>query len=81
MNQWPKIAEMLIITGWHFGDRTADIADAVAIATHQVVTRNAVIGKADRMGMPRHPKAPPPMVYEPRPPSAPAATAQRIGAR
>lgn len=79
MNNWPKIADMLITTGWHYGDRTAAIAAAVSIATNKDVTRNAVIGRADRIGMPRHPKAQPARAYEPRPPAAPTAAAMRVG--
>ncbi len=80
MNNWPKIADMLITTGWRYGDSVASIADAIGLATGKFVTRNAVIGRAWRNGMPRHPKAQPPRAYEPRPPSAPAA-ALRVGAR
>ncbi len=79
MNDWPKIAEMLIITGWQHGDVTADIAAAVGIATNKRVTRNAIIGKAHRMGMPRHPKAGPMRHYEPRPPAP--ASAMRAASR
>lgn len=67
---WPRIAEMLLETGWIYGDNCADIAAAITIATGHPVSRCAVIGKADRMGMPRHPLAIAPTPQKPRPPAA-----------
>jgi Na+-transporting NADH:ubiquinone oxidoreductase subunit NqrD len=76
---WPQIADMLITTGWAYGVPTREIAAAVSIATGREVTRCAVIGRADRIGMTVHPLCDniPSVKHRPHPAAPAAAMAAR----
>jgi hypothetical protein len=76
---WGAAAEMLLTTGWSAGIPARQIAEAISILTGQHCTRNSVIGKADRIGLPRHPLANG-VSYKSLPPS-PSAPAAQMQAR